>query len=39
MTRLFDAGFVERFRPQTLRGSYQWTVAVVEDRRAPRREP
>jgi hypothetical protein len=23
MTRLFDGGFVERFRPQTLRGSYQ----------------
>jgi predicted transcriptional regulator len=33
MTRLFEAGFVERFRPQTLRGSYQWTYCL---RRAAR---
>ncbi len=31
MTRLFDAGFVERFRPQTLRGSYQWTYCLARD--------
>src|SRR5215212_10444050 len=29
MTRLFEAGFVERFRPQTLRGSYQWTYCFA----------
>ena len=31
MTRLFEAGFVERFRPQTLRGSYQWTYCLARD--------
>src|SRR3954453_23770509 len=31
MTRLFNAGFVERFRPQTLRGSYQWTYCLARD--------
>jgi hypothetical protein len=31
MTRLFDAGLVERFRPQTLRGSYQWTYCLARD--------
>jgi hypothetical protein len=31
MTRLFDAGFVERFRPQTLRGAYQWTYCLARD--------
>lgn len=31
MTRLFDAGFVERFRPQPLRGSYQWTYCLARD--------
>lgn len=31
MSRLFDAGFVERFRPQTLRGSYQWTYCLARD--------
>jgi hypothetical protein len=31
MTRLFDAGFVERFRPQTLRGGYQWTLLLARD--------
>jgi hypothetical protein len=31
MTRLFDAGFVERFRPQTLRGSYQWTYCLARE--------
>lgn len=31
MTRLFDAGFVDRFRPQTLRGSYQWTYCLARD--------
>ncbi|MEA2275770.1 MAG: hypothetical protein QOC78_730 [Solirubrobacteraceae bacterium] len=31
MTRLFGAGFVERFRPQTLRGSYQWTYCLARD--------
>lgn len=31
MARLFDAGFVERFRPQTLRGSYQWTYCLARD--------
>jgi hypothetical protein len=31
MTRLFDGGFVERFRPQTLRGSYQWTYCLARD--------
>ena len=35
MTRLFEAGFVERFRPQTLRGSYQWTYCLGA-RRVPR---
>lgn len=29
MTLLFDAGFVERFRPQTLRGAYQWTYCLA----------
>ncbi len=29
LARLFDAGFVERFRPQTLRGSYQWTYCLA----------
>lgn len=29
MTRLFEASFVERFRPQTLRGSYQWTYCLA----------
>jgi predicted transcriptional regulator len=31
LTRLFEAGFVERFRPQTLRGSYQWTYCLARD--------
>lgn len=31
MTRLVAAGFVERFRPQTLRGSYQWTYCLARD--------
>lgn len=31
MTRLFDAGLVERSRPQTLRGSYQWTYCLARD--------
>ena len=32
MTRLFEAGFVERFRPQTLRRlSYQWTYCLARD--------
>jgi hypothetical protein len=31
MTRLFEAGFVERFRPQTLRGSYQWAYCLARD--------
>jgi hypothetical protein len=31
MTGLFEAGFVERFRPQTLRGSYQWTYCLAHD--------
>ena len=31
MTRVFEAGFVERFRPQTLRGSYQWTYCLARD--------
>lgn len=31
MTRLFEAAFVERFRPQTLRGSYQWTYCLARD--------
>jgi hypothetical protein len=31
MTRLFEAGFVERFRPQTLRGAYQWTYCLARD--------
>jgi hypothetical protein len=31
MTRLFDAGFVERFRPQTLRGSYQQTYGLARE--------
>jgi hypothetical protein len=31
MSRLFEAGFVERFRPQTLRGSYQWTYCLARD--------
>jgi hypothetical protein len=31
MTRLFEAGLVERFRPQTLRGSYQWTYCLARD--------
>jgi hypothetical protein len=31
ITRLFDAGFVERFRPQTLRGAYQWTYCLARD--------
>lgn len=30
-TRLFEAGFVERFRPQILRGSYQWTYCLARD--------
>jgi hypothetical protein len=31
MTRLVAAGLVERFRPQTLRGSYQWTCCLARD--------
>jgi hypothetical protein len=31
LTGLFEAGFVERFRPQTLRGSYQWTYCLARD--------
>ena len=31
MSRVFEAGFVERFRPQTLRGSYQWTYCLARD--------
>jgi hypothetical protein len=31
MTLLFEAGFVERFRPQTIRGSYQWTYCLARD--------
>ena len=31
MTRLFEAGFVERFRPQTLRGAYQWTYCLARN--------
>jgi hypothetical protein len=31
MTQLFEAGLVERFRPQTLRGSYQWTYCLARD--------
>ena len=31
LTRLFEAGFVERFRPQTIRGSYQWTYCLARD--------
>jgi hypothetical protein len=31
MTRLFEAGFVGRFRPQTLRGSYQWTYCLARN--------
>ncbi len=39
MTRLFEAGFVERFRPQTLRGSYQWTSAWHVTASAPPSRP
>jgi hypothetical protein len=31
LTRLFEAGLVERFRPQTLRGAFQWTYCLARD--------
>ena len=31
LTRLFEAGYVERFRPQTIRGSYQWIYCLARD--------
>jgi hypothetical protein len=31
MAALFDAGLVERFRPQTIRGAYQWTYCLARD--------
>lgn len=31
LTKLFDAGYVERFRPQTIRGSYQWIYCLARD--------
>ncbi|MDQ4041104.1 MAG: replication-relaxation family protein [Actinomycetota bacterium] len=31
MTQLFEAGLVERFRPQTIRGAYQWTYCLTSD--------
>ncbi len=40
LTRLFHAGLLERFRPQTLRGSYPWTYCLGERRaRDPARQP
>lgn len=29
MARLFTAGLVDRFRPQTVRGAYQWTYCLA----------
>ena len=29
LTRLFEAGLLERFRPQTLRGAFQWTYCLT----------
>jgi hypothetical protein len=31
LTKLFEAGYVERFRPQTIRGSYQWVYCMARD--------
>ena len=31
LTKLFEAGYVERFRPQTIRGSYQWIYCLARD--------
>jgi protein involved in plasmid replication-relaxation len=31
MTQLFGAGLVERFRPQTIRGAFQWTYCLTSD--------
>jgi hypothetical protein len=31
MTQLFEAGLVERFRPQTIRGAFQWTYCLTRD--------
>jgi hypothetical protein len=31
LTRLFEAGYVERFRPLTIRGSYQWIYCLARD--------
>ncbi|HVE68439.1 MAG TPA: replication-relaxation family protein [Solirubrobacteraceae bacterium] len=31
MTQLFEAGLVERFRPQTIRGAFQWTYCLTSD--------
>ena len=31
LTRLFESGYVERFRPQTIRGSYQWIYCLARD--------
>lgn len=31
MTQLFETGLVERFRPQTIRGAFQWTYCLSSD--------
>jgi hypothetical protein len=31
LAKLFAAGYVERFRPQTIRGAYQWIYCLARD--------
>jgi Replication-relaxation len=31
LTKLFEAGYVERFRPWTIRGSFQWIYCLARD--------
>ena len=31
LTRLFEAGLLERFRPQTMRGAFQWTYCLTRE--------